>query len=262
MSSLFWIIDFIMPLTMIFIGVYYFFKKSEQPIHKTSGFRTSASMVSRKSWSVAHKLAGKYLIICGIILCIYTFIIKLIQPLKPEWLSLINNAIDIIVYIAITPLVNSKLEKLNTSNINTHQSKTTSSSKMSLGERLKEMREKNNYTQENLAGLLHVTRQTISGWEHSRSEPDIAALQKLATIYNISIDELLKNVVPRRLYYHSIKNAIGAMFWLGIALSVIMLSGIIKNSFSLVPMIICFCYCIATNFVVWLSFLVFEKKGY
>lgn len=131
-----------------------------------------------------------------------------------------------------------------------------------LGEKLKALREKNNYTQEDLAKILYVTRQTISGWERGRSEPDIKALQILAKTYNISIDELLKNVVTVRLYYKVLRTAAGTMAWLGIILSAIMVWGIVKGTFDLLPMLICFAYCVITNFAIWISFLIFDSRGY
>lgn len=141
-------------------------------------------------------------------------------------------------------------------------SKTYSNNEILLGEKLKALREKNNYTQEDLAKTLFVTRQTISGWERGRSEPDIKALQSLAKTYNISIDELLKNVVMVRLYYKVLRTAAGTMAWLGIILSAIMIWGVAKEKFDLLPMIICFTYCIVTNFAIWISFLIFDSRGY
>lgn len=59
------------------------------------------------------------------------------------------------------------------------------------GEQLRKLRSKKGITQETLAKEIHVTRQTISGWERGRSEPDIATLKHLSDFFNITIDELL-----------------------------------------------------------------------
>lgn len=131
-----------------------------------------------------------------------------------------------------------------------------------LAEKLKALREKNNYTQEDLAKILYVTRQTISGWERGRSEPDIRALQILAQTYNISIDELLKNVVTERFYYKVLRVTAGAMAWFGIILSAIMIWGAVKGKFDILPLLICFSYCVITNFAIWISFLIFDSRGY
>lgn len=65
---------------------------------------------------------------------------------------------------------------------------------VSLGYRLRQLREEHNMSQENLAQKLYLTRQTISSWERNRSQPDISMLQSLAEIYQVSIDEILHGV--------------------------------------------------------------------
>lgn len=47
-------------------------------------------------------------------------------------------------------------------------------------------------TQENVAEKIQVTRQTIANWENEKSFPDIVSVIKLSTLYNISLDKLLK----------------------------------------------------------------------
>ena len=63
---------------------------------------------------------------------------------------------------------------------------------MEISEWLKNGRQKINITQEQLADKLGVTRQTISSWETGRSYPDIASIVKMSEIFNMSLDELLK----------------------------------------------------------------------
>ena len=43
----------------------------------------------------------------------------------------------------------------------------------SVGENIKNIRKKNNITQEELAEKLNVTRQAVSNWENGKTEPDI-----------------------------------------------------------------------------------------
>jgi len=59
------------------------------------------------------------------------------------------------------------------------------------GEKLRELRTKKGITQEILAQKMNVTRQTISGWERGRSEPDIETLVQLADFFHVTTDELL-----------------------------------------------------------------------
>ncbi len=59
------------------------------------------------------------------------------------------------------------------------------------GDRLKELREEKEFTQEELGKFLNVSRQTISGYESGAIEPSIANLVKIANIFNVSLDYLL-----------------------------------------------------------------------
>ena len=63
---------------------------------------------------------------------------------------------------------------------------------MKIGVKLKEARLQAGLTQENVAEEIQVTRQTISNWETQKSFPDIVSVIKLSTLYNISLDKLLK----------------------------------------------------------------------
>lgn len=63
---------------------------------------------------------------------------------------------------------------------------------MEIGQKLKDKRTASNLSQEELAKHLGVTRQTISSWENNRSYPDIGSILKLSDLYDISLDELLK----------------------------------------------------------------------
>lgn len=59
------------------------------------------------------------------------------------------------------------------------------------GENLKILRKENNYTQENLAKILNVSKMTISAWEADKQEPSIDNIIKLALIFRTSTDYML-----------------------------------------------------------------------
>lgn len=63
---------------------------------------------------------------------------------------------------------------------------------MKLGQTITEIRKKNHLTQENLAEIFHVTRQTVSNWENERSYPDLLTLIKISDTYGYSLDTMLK----------------------------------------------------------------------
>ena len=60
-----------------------------------------------------------------------------------------------------------------------------------LGNRLRELRKVNGFTQDYVASTLGVIRQTYSHYESGRRTPSPAAIYKLAGLYNISADDLL-----------------------------------------------------------------------
>lgn len=66
---------------------------------------------------------------------------------------------------------------------------------MTLGQRLYEMRKSKGLSQEKVAEVLGVTRQTVSKWETDQTTPDFDKIIPLCELYNISTDELLKGEV-------------------------------------------------------------------
>ncbi|MDT2813373.1 helix-turn-helix domain-containing protein [Vagococcus carniphilus] len=66
---------------------------------------------------------------------------------------------------------------------------------MDISTKLKDKRKQVGLTQEQIAQKLHVSRQTISNWETGKSIPDIYSLVELSNIYDISLDNLIKEDV-------------------------------------------------------------------
>lgn len=62
---------------------------------------------------------------------------------------------------------------------------------MKIGNNLRELRNKNNLSQEDVAERLGVSRQTVSKWELDESIPDIYQSKRLAAIYKVSLDKLI-----------------------------------------------------------------------
>lgn len=63
---------------------------------------------------------------------------------------------------------------------------------MEIGKKLKSVRLQKGFTQEAVAEKIQVSRQTISNWENEKSYPDIVSIVNLSNLYDISLDELLK----------------------------------------------------------------------
>ena len=66
---------------------------------------------------------------------------------------------------------------------------------MSLGDKLAKLRKDNNYTQEQLAEILGVSRQSVSKWESDVAYPETDKLIEIGKLYNCSMDYLLKDDV-------------------------------------------------------------------
>lgn len=64
---------------------------------------------------------------------------------------------------------------------------------------IKELREKNNFTQAKLAGKLNVSDKTVSKWETAKGYPDITLLEPIAKVFGVSVTELLSGNAIRNM---------------------------------------------------------------
>ena len=62
---------------------------------------------------------------------------------------------------------------------------------MTIGDKIKELRKSSKLTQEQLAEYFGISSQAVSKWETGMSSPDIDMLPKIASFFNITIDELM-----------------------------------------------------------------------
>lgn len=69
---------------------------------------------------------------------------------------------------------------------------------MSIGAKIKELRRKNDITQEQLAEYLGISSPAISQWECEKSAPDISQLPILANIFDVTVDALLEVNTDRK----------------------------------------------------------------
>lgn len=68
---------------------------------------------------------------------------------------------------------------------------------MTIGEKIKELRKKNDLTQEKLADYLCVSYQAVSKWECGLSNPDLTLIVPLAKLLHVTTDELLGMTSPQ-----------------------------------------------------------------
>lgn len=60
--------------------------------------------------------------------------------------------------------------------------------------KLKIYRKQSNFTQEEIAAKLGVSRQAVAKWERGETLPDIESCLKLADLYGITVDMLVRNI--------------------------------------------------------------------
>ena len=63
---------------------------------------------------------------------------------------------------------------------------------MQFSDKLKQARQQHHLTQMQVGTQLHVSAKTISSWENGRSFPDISTLVSISDLYQISLDQLLR----------------------------------------------------------------------
>ncbi|WP_438478815.1 helix-turn-helix domain-containing protein [Streptococcus pluranimalium] len=63
---------------------------------------------------------------------------------------------------------------------------------MKVGKNIKSYRQNENWSQEDLAEKIYVSRQTISNWETEKSYPDVQSLIMLSQCFKISLDQLIE----------------------------------------------------------------------
>lgn len=64
---------------------------------------------------------------------------------------------------------------------------------MTFGEKLSRLRKESNYTQEELAELLGVSRQSVSKWESDIAYPETGKLRRMSKLFDCSLDYLLND---------------------------------------------------------------------
>ena len=62
------------------------------------------------------------------------------------------------------------------------------------------LRKSNNYTQDDLAKELGISRQAVSKWETGTTVPDLDVLLKISKLYDITINDILEpKIQPQRI---------------------------------------------------------------
>ncbi|MGH1041576.1 transcriptional regulator [Bacillus wiedmannii] len=112
---------------------------------------------------------------------------------------------------------------------------------MIFSERLKQEREKRNWSQHDLAEKIHVSRQSVSKWETGKNYPSIEIIIHLSDLFGITIDELLRGdeeltqkVIEdsKQLAYQKWKVFFDSLFMMGVLLFVTKIGIWMLNKFA------------------------------
>lgn len=67
---------------------------------------------------------------------------------------------------------------------------------MTFGEKLQYLRKEQNWTQEQLADQIGISRQSLSKWELGAATPDTEHVVRLSRLFSVSTDTLLLDDAP------------------------------------------------------------------
>lgn len=67
-----------------------------------------------------------------------------------------------------------------------------------IGTFIKDLRKKNNLTQQDLADKYNVTYQAVSKWENGKNMPDISLLKQMSKDFNVSLEELFDGEIKKK----------------------------------------------------------------
>ena len=104
---------------------------------------------------------------------------------------------------------------------------------MMIHEKITELRKKSNWSQEELADKINVSRQAVSKWELGQSVPDLANVIELVKLFSVSTDYLLTDLSMREekkfIYYprHEVNKSMTKITALAITLFVLGVIGIL-----------------------------------
>ena len=99
---------------------------------------------------------------------------------------------------------------------------------MEVGAQIKKYRSNMGISQEELAEKVYVSRQTVSNWETGKNYPDIHSVLLLSSVFNVSLDQLIKGdveIMKKEIKETEIKkfNKIGGIYAVFLILTVITL---------------------------------------
>lgn len=108
MQVFFWVVDLLLPCSMVIMGVYnrFFY----HTIEETEKLPKQPS-VWPEHWEKGKKLGAVYLMRAGFIFIGYAIVVRLFLPIKPEIISIVNNLLYMAVFVCIMAYVEKKIKE-------------------------------------------------------------------------------------------------------------------------------------------------------
>ena len=83
---------------------------------------------------------------------------------------------------------------------------------MNIGNNIKQLRQKNNLTQDQVAEKIGVSYQAVSKWENGRGIPDIEMLKKISEVFDVDIDEIINGEKKKQKSKYNLSLLIASVF--------------------------------------------------
>ena len=129
---------------------------------------------------------------------------------------------------------------------------------------LVELRKKNNMTQNDLAKKLKYSDNTISRWEHAEITPSIETLQKISELYNISIEDIIKENITENIKENNknmfINRLASALFGVSAVWLLAILVYIYANTFLHISFWMSYIWAMPVSCLVLLTFIRYWKN--
>ena len=74
---------------------------------------------------------------------------------------------------------------------------------MTIGDKIKMLRTSSQLSQESLANLLDVSRQSVSKWEQGISKPSSEKMLRISEIFKITLEDLMNEDLQMKKYYNT-----------------------------------------------------------
>lgn len=96
---------------------------------------------------------------------------------------------------------------------------------MEISDQIRRLRTERSMSQDDLAKVIFVSRQTVCNWETDKTYPDVQSILLLSQVFGVSTDELIKGDVAA--IQRSVAADAASMKWLSAGMAVLVAGGVV-----------------------------------